>query len=235
MGSYYNVHFSGLQSLNGHLCPCRRTKSGKQVDTYRIVFHSLGKRIVMLLGQNRGRNQYDHLFPILHRFKSTADGNLRLAVSHIAADQTVHDLITFHILFHGFNGSKLIHGLLIRKNLFKFFLPYIILIKPETFLTLPGRIKGHQVPGNVLYRCPDFGFCAAPLLGSQFVYLWYFNGIGTCIFLNQIQSGSQNIEITVIRILDFNIVFRNFIDFYFFDSPVYSKSVVFMYYIVADI
>lgn len=47
----------------------------------------------MLLCQNGGRNEVDDLFALLYCLERCTDCNLGFAVSDIAADQAVHDLL----------------------------------------------------------------------------------------------------------------------------------------------
>lgn len=77
----------------------------------------------MLLGEDGGRHQIDHLLSLLDRLKCSADGDLCLAVPHISADQPVHDLRALHIMLRVLNGLELIFCLLKGKHLLEFFLP----------------------------------------------------------------------------------------------------------------
>ena len=94
----------------------------------------------MLLGKDRRRYQICHLFAIIHRLERGADGHFRLTVSHITADQAVHDLPALHISFGIFYGMQLILCFLIREHLFKLFLPYTVLIVYISFFCLTDSI-----------------------------------------------------------------------------------------------
>ena len=83
----------------------------------------------MLLCQNRCRNKYCHLFPILHCLKCRPDGNFSFSESDISANQAIHDPGTLHILFGCFDRTFLIFRFLIWKCIFKFLLPYRIRFK----------------------------------------------------------------------------------------------------------
>ena len=62
----------------------------------------------MLLGKECCWAQDGHLFAIHHSYKRGAQGNLCLAKSNIAADETVHGLAGDHVLNHSVNGGKLV-------------------------------------------------------------------------------------------------------------------------------
>ncbi len=51
----------------------------------------------MLLGKDGGGHQIDYLLALLHGLKCCPDGNLRLAIPYIPADQAVHNLPALHI------------------------------------------------------------------------------------------------------------------------------------------
>ena len=80
----------------------------------------------MLLGQNRGWHQIHHLLFVLHRLKRGAQGDLRLSVAHVAADQAVHNLPALHVALGGIDGVQLVLRLLLREHLLEFLLPYRI-------------------------------------------------------------------------------------------------------------
>ena len=115
MGSDHNIHKSLFQVLDGLFLLPACPEPGQQINPHRIIFHPLYKGIIMLLGQDRGRNQIHHLLSFLYRLKSCPDGDFRLTIAHIPADQPVHDLGAFHILFGGLNGRKLVFRFLKRE------------------------------------------------------------------------------------------------------------------------
>ena len=123
MCSNENVHQAFLQVCNGLFLLCRCLEPAHQINPHREVFHSLDKGIVMLLRQNSSGHQIHHLFSFLHCFEGNADGNFCFSISNITANQAVHNLGAFHILFGRLNGKKLVLGLLKRKHFFKFPLP----------------------------------------------------------------------------------------------------------------
>ena len=104
MGADYNVHHSLAQVLQGPFLSGRRTEPAQHIHPHRKILHPLHKCIIMLLGQNRSRDQIDHLLAVLYCLKRGPQGDFCFSVSHVAADQTVHDLWTFHIRFYSVNG-----------------------------------------------------------------------------------------------------------------------------------
>ena len=70
----------------------------------------------MLLREYGRRAQHHDLSAILDGLERRADGNLRLAVSHVAAHEAVHGLRRFHIRLDISDGLRLVARLLIREE-----------------------------------------------------------------------------------------------------------------------
>ena len=104
MRTDYDIHQPFPQPLQSFLLLGRSTEPAHHLDSNWKIFHPLNKGIVMLLGQNRSRDQIDHLLAVLYCLKRGPQGDFCFSVSHVAADQTVHDLWTFHIRFYSVNG-----------------------------------------------------------------------------------------------------------------------------------
>ena len=148
MCTNHNVHHSLFQVRNGLFLLRSCPEPAHQVNPHRKILHSLRKRIVMLLRQDRCRNQISHLFSILDCLKSSPDSNLGLAVTDITADQPVHDFMALHILLDCLDGKQLILCLLKGEHLLKLPLPYRIFTVDKAILSLPPCIQRYQILGN---------------------------------------------------------------------------------------
>ena len=146
----------------------------------------------MLLGQYRSRHQIGHLLSLLNRLEGCAECDLCLSVSHIAADQTIHDPPALHILFRIFNGCHLIVRFLIRKHLLKFLLPHGIFPVLKALCILSGGIKLHKLLCDLLYGCAYLCLCLSPFCTAKPVKLRNL-GIRACIFLDALQSCGRQI------------------------------------------
>ena len=127
MGSYNNVYFTRCQTFYNTLFFRRGAKTRQHCNVYRIVLHSLLKRVKMLCGQNCCRHEIRNLIPCHDRLKRTSERNLGLSVSNVSAQQSVHRIRLFHILFHLLYASELVVSFLKRELCFKIALPLIIL------------------------------------------------------------------------------------------------------------
>ena len=234
MGTDQNIHHSFFQ-----VCQCfflfrSCPEPAQKIYPHRKILHTLNKGIIMLLGQNCGRHQIDHLFSLLDRFKCRPDRNLRLSEAHIAADQAVHDLRTFHVPLGSLDGKKLIFCFFKRKHFFKLSLPYRIRTVHKALLFLPCRIKLHQLFCNALHCFFHPGPGLIPFLTSQFIQLRCLC-IGPGILLDHIRLSGQHIEIASSAVLDLHIVLGYPIHLNLFNSPVDPQSVTFMNHIISDI
>ena len=188
----------------------------------------------MLLRKDCRRYQKSNLLAILYRLKCRPDRNFCLAISYITTYQSVHNTVTFHICLGSFDCKQLILRLFKRKHFFKFLLPDCIMSKGKSLFLLPECIQFHKILCHFI-DCtfhPGLGF--SPFLCSKFIQLRTFGSISRGIFLNDIQSRCQNIEITAIPVFYFDIILYNLIDLYLFNSFIYTQSMILMHNIITD-
>ena len=197
----------------------RTSETTHQIHIHRKILHPLRKRIVNLLCQNGCRGKICHLLAVLHRLESRTDRNLRLAVAHVTANQSVHYFMALHISLCGFNCKNLILSLIKREKLLKLSLPYRILAEGITVLLLTLGIQLHQVSCNLLYRTSDAVLRPCPFLTSKLVELW-FSGILSGIFLYHVKLGGKNIEIGATLILYLDVVLYLFVHLKLFNAAV---------------
>ncbi len=160
--SHYNVGHSFFQVLDCDFLLFRAYKSGKHFHRHRIMAHAVKECMVMLLCQNRRRHKEGDLLSFLHRLECRTDSDLRLPKSYVPADQTVHNPIRFHILFHILNGTQLIIGFFKFELLFEFPLPDGIRQILISLLLLSGYIKLYQIRRDILHRAADLCLCIGP-------------------------------------------------------------------------
>ena len=190
-----------------------------QIHIHRKILHPLRKRIINLLRKNSCRSKICHLLAVLHRLEGRTDCNLRLAVAHVTANQSVHYFMALHISLCGFNCKNLILSLIKRKKLLKLSLPYRILTEGISVLLLTLCVQLHQVSRNLLYRTSDSILCSGPFLTSKLVELW-FSGILSGIFLYHVKLGGKNIEIGATLILYLDVVLYLFVHLKLFNAAV---------------
>ena len=86
-----------------------RTAKARQLgELHRPFGEAVGKILEVLFGKQRGRHQNGHLLAARNGHERGAQGDLRLAEAHIAADQAVHGFAVQHVLLHGLDRGRLI-------------------------------------------------------------------------------------------------------------------------------
>ena len=229
-----DIHKPLLQILHCLLLLIRGAEPAQKIDADREILQPLYKCIIMLLGEDGGRHQIDHLLSLLDRLKCSADGDLCLAVPHISADQPVHDLRALHIMLRVLNGLELIFRLLEGKHLLKLLLPDCIRPIDEPFRLLPGRIELHQVLRHSLHCLLHLTLRLPPLGGPEFVQLRLLR-VRPCILLDQIHLRHRDIEGAAFCIGDLHIVLRDLIHFHLLDALIDPKSMILMDYIISGL
>ena len=185
----------------------------------------------MLLGKDGGGHQIHHLLILLDCLESRPDGDLCFPVTHVPADQPVHDPVALHIPLHRLDSQKLVLCLLKGEHFFKFLLPDRILSISIPFLVLPCRVEFHQVSGDLSYRATHPGLGLVPLLSAQPVEFWLLS-VRSGILLDQIQLGSRDIKVPALSIGDLHIIFGHLIHLDLLDPPVDAQPVVLMDHII---
>ena len=229
-----NIYKSLLQIRNRLFLLRSGTETAHQIYSDGEILHTLRECIVMLLCQNRRRHQIYHLFAFLHCFKCRTNGNFRLAIAHVTANQTIHDLRAFHIRLGVRNSRQLILGLLKWEHLFKFSLPYGIFAELIPFRLLTNSIQFHQILCHLIDCTAHLGLGAFPLLCAQLVQ-FRFLGIGRGIFLDHIKPCCQNVQIAAITVFYFHVILYDLIHLHFLNTAIDAQSVSLMHHIITHL
>ncbi len=72
-------------------------KTRHNFDAHWPIGETVAEILIMLLGQQRGRHQYRHLFTALYGDKRRPHRHFGFAEADIAADHPVHRLRAFHV------------------------------------------------------------------------------------------------------------------------------------------
>ena len=133
MGSDQYVHASTRpvgQDLPGLGCG---GESADPLDPEGEVAEPLGEGPQVLLGEDRGRRQQDHLLAVGGGLCCRPEGDLRLPVADVAADQSIHRLGGFHVGLDGLDRRYLVRRLAVREGRLE--------------CQQPLRVLGEGVPG----------------------------------------------------------------------------------------
>ena len=121
----------------------------------------------MLLRQHCGRGKESHLLAAHHRLERRADGDLRLAESHVTANETVHGSRRFHIALRVGDRHELIGSFVERKRILELALPSVVRGKDEARLHLAFRLHAQEFFGVSQHGCLRAGACFLPTPVAQ--------------------------------------------------------------------
>ena len=127
MRSDQNVDLPCLEFFESLLLFSSRPKSANHVDCRQKARKPLAERLKMLLRQNGRRHQHRRLLAVHCRLVRRADCNFRFAEAHVAAHQSIHRLIAFHVRLDLFDRAELICRFLVCKCLFKILLRRVVI------------------------------------------------------------------------------------------------------------
>ena len=121
----------------------------------------------MLLRQYGSRHQHRHLHPFVDRFESGPQGHLGLAVAHIAADEAIHRLGDFHIVFDFIDGAYLVGRFQVGERVLQIPLPGGVGAEAVAGRRFPGGVKTQQFLGDFPRRPLGPLLDALPLAAPQ--------------------------------------------------------------------
>ena len=93
-----------------------RAEARDVLDRERVVAQALGERAEVLLGEDRGRHEHQHLLAGVGRLERGAQRDLGLAVADVAADQAVHRALGLHVPLDVLDRLALVGRLAVREG-----------------------------------------------------------------------------------------------------------------------
>ncbi|OIQ74513.1 hypothetical protein GALL_438360 [mine drainage metagenome] len=123
----------------------------------------------MLLDEESSGNENRHLLAILHSLECGTHGDLRLAVSNVAADDAVHRVRLLHVGFYFLNSPELIWGFDESKGVFEFTLPRGVRGKSKARCASSGCIESDQLAGDLANGFPGSPFGFLPVCATHVV------------------------------------------------------------------
>ena len=115
-----------------------------------VVGEALGERAVVLLGEDRGGHQHQHLLALGGGLEGRAQGHLGLAVADVAADQAVHRPRRLHVGLDQLDRLALVGRLVEREALLELALP--VGVGAEGVAAAPAAlcVQAEQLAGELL-------------------------------------------------------------------------------------
>ena len=151
MGSEKNVYGPLFYSGKGLFLLLCTDHSAHEGALEGETVYPLQEVVIVLLGKDCGGSQKGNLLAAHNCLECSTEGKLGLSVTHVSADETVHDRGALHVILYVPDTGKLVLRLLVFKLSFKTKLPVVVPGKGITLGVLPSCVKLNQV------LCKAFG------------------------------------------------------------------------------
>ena len=189
-----DVDLSLFDFLDDILLLLRSAKAADHLDHDRECCEPTLESLVMLEGQNRCRREHSNLPVILHRLEGGAHSDFSLAVTDVAAEQTVHWHGGFHVLLNVGDGGDLIVSFVVIERVFELALPLRVhgvgmAVRHFALCVELKQLVGHVAHG-LLHAC--FRLCP---LGATKAAQRRSGTLSRTIFLNQVEAGQRNVKL----------------------------------------
>ena len=183
----------------------------------------------MLLGEYGRRHENGRLPPVEHALHHRAQGNLGLAVAHVAAQEAVHGHGLFHVGLDLVDAPELVVRLRIAEVLLKFRLPRAVRCEGVTLRAAARGVERRELFGHAF--CGRFGarFRARPLRTAHFGQLHGPVLARADVFAHEVELRRRDIERVRPGIADLDIVLHRTVDRHLHDARKAADAVVDMH------
>ena len=144
-----------------------RAEAAQHVNAHRDVLEAFAERVVMLLGENGGRHQHDHLLAAQHHLVGRAHGHLGFAEAHVPAHEAIHGLLGHEVRQDLVDRYFLVLRFLECKSFREFGHQRAFGLEGVPRARFAGRVEGHQLLGHVFDGLAGAGLGALPGPVSQ--------------------------------------------------------------------
>ena len=145
----------------------RAFESIKIFNVDRETVQTVLEGLVMLQGQDGGGYQHGYLFAVSSSLEGGTNGHLGLSETHVAADESIHRALAFHVAFYIVGGLELVRGVFIDEGCFELGLQVAVGGKLEALAALAFGVKLDQLTSNVLDFTLCLGFQSVPCVGTK--------------------------------------------------------------------
>ena len=145
----------------------RRPEPRHHLDPDREVAEAVAQGGGVLLGEDRGRHQHQHLAAGGGDLERRPHRHLGLAEADVAAHEPVHRLGRLEILLDGVDRDGLVVGLVVGERGLEPRHPLVVGAKPGAGGVLAARVQGQQLAGQLAHRDPGPALERRPRLAAQ--------------------------------------------------------------------
>ena len=133
---------------------------------------ALDERLHVLLHEQRRRHDHGDLLAILNRFECGANGNLGLAVTHVAGEQAIHRDGRLHVALDLIDRGQLVRRLDERERLLEFLLPGSIGREGVTAGGHPSGVELDEFDRDVTNRATRLALRGSPVAAAHLAEGW---------------------------------------------------------------
>ena len=196
-----HVQLAAFQVLDGLLLLGRGFEARQRVHMDGKIMESVQHGGVVLLNENRRRREQRRLLSVHHALEDGAQRHLGLAISNVAAQQAIHHLRLFHILFNLRNRRQLIGRFLKGERVLKLALPRRVRAERVALHGLALGVQLDQVARDFLDGALDLRLLLLPFAAGQAVELGRF-ALGADILLHAIHLIGGHVQLVGALIAD---------------------------------
>ena len=211
-----------------------RAKAREHPDLDRETVKPLHGRLIVLLGEHGRRHENGRLPPVEHALHHRAQGDLGLAVAHVAAQEAVHGHGLFHVGLDLIDAPELVVRLRISEMLFKLRLPRTVGREGVSLRAAARGVERGELLGHAF--CGRFGarFRARPLRAAHFGQLHGPIFARADVFAHEVELRRRDIERVSSGVADLDIVFHRAVDRHLHNARKAADAVIFVHDEVAD-
>ena len=235
VGADDDVHAAGLQAPQGLFLLFGGAEAGEQPDFHRERLHAGDDAVVVLPRQQGGGGQNGALLAAHDTLEGRAEGDLRLADAHVAAEQAVHGPALFHVLLDLGGGGELVVRLVVLEAGLEIALPLAVGGEGVACGLTAAGVELDELLGHLFGGLFDFGAGALPLGAAQLCKLHLFLVAGGGVAAQQIELSDRHIQHVGAGILDLQVIFYRTLHLETLDARIHADAVALVNHIVAGL
>ena len=151
MRAKQQVDLTSTKAIDRSLGLLRATHAGNDLDLDRQVEQTVAERGTVLLREDRGRREHQHLLARFDHAHRGAQRDLGLAKANVAADQAIHRTILGEIVHYFFDRAGLVVGLAVGEALLDALQQLARFAVCDAWHGLALRIQDQQLAGHLAH------------------------------------------------------------------------------------
>ena len=235
VGAHHDIHAAGLQAPQGLLLLLGGAEAGHHLHLHGEGLHTGEDGVVVLPGQQGGGGQNGALLTAHHALEGGPQGYFGLAHAHVAAEQPVHGVTLFHVLFDLGGGVELVVRLVVVETGLKVPLPVAVGREGVAGGLPTAGIQLDELLRHLLGGLFDLGTGALPLGTAQLGQLDLFFVAGGGVAAQQVQLGDGHIQHVGAGILHLEVILDGTLHFQPLDARIHADAVALVHHIVAGL